>query len=578
MSYDSLTMMAVNAELQELAVGARVQRIIQPRREEIVLLLYHKGEECGLLLSCHPQRARIHLTAERHRGPEQPPPFCMLLRKYLTGARIIAITQPPLERVLSFQFTAHEGLPAVTLVAEIMGRRSNLLLVDDSGIILGAVQTATREQNPRRVVLPGQPYEEVPPQEKLDLLSAPPGELARAMHPLLAEGLVPEKALVRVAAGVSPLAARELLYRSGWDDRTPQSSLERLHGEFKALFNLPGRGIEAFLYQGQKLYSSYPLMHLQGAARQHFNSMNELLDHFYRETAAAAEREILQGQLLSRVNRRRSRLEHKLEQHSKELQQAEEADHYRICGETLLTYAGRIARGEHETVLPHLYNPKETITIALDPSLGAVANAQKYFRRYRKISDSRQHHKKQIARLGAELDYCHELLFSIEQGDRSSLEEIREELIEAGLMKPPRRKGVHGKRKRRSEAPRPLSFNGSSGATILVGRNNSQNDYLTFKLATRRDLWLHAKDLPGSHVILKEGSDSPAADDLQEAALLAAYFSRGRDLPAVAVDYTGVRHLRRAPGGKPGFVLYHQYRTITVDPRDSRLHRLLEQQ
>lgn len=578
MSYDTLTMMAVNAELQKLAVGARVQRIIQPRREEIVLLIYHRGEECGLLLSCHPHQARVHLTSEHHRRPDQPPPFCMLLRKYLTGARITAITQPPLERVLKIQFTAHEGLPAVTLIAEIMGRRSNLLLIDDSGIILGAVQTATREQNPRRAVLSGYPYEEVPPQEKLNPLSTPLEELSRAMHPLLAEGLSPDKALLKVAAGVSPLAARELLYRSNWDDQAPHRSLERLHGELKALFNLSDRAVGAYFYPGQKLYSSYPLTHLQEAAGECFDNMNELLDHFYGKVTATAELKILQGQLRSRVDRRRSRLESKLEQHREELQKAGEADRFRICGETLLTYGARIARGEHEAVLPHLYDPEKTITIPLNPSLGAVDNAQRYFRRYRKIRDSREHHKKQIARIERELNYCSELLFSIEQGDHGSLEEIREELVEAGLMKPPRKRSFHKNKKRRREAPQPLSFKGSSGVTILVGRNNRQNDHLTFRLAAKRDLWLHARELPGSHVILKEGSDPPAEDDLQEAALLAAYFSRGRELPAVAVDYTGVRHLRRGPGGKPGFVLYNQFKTITVDPRDEKVKQLLEQQ
>ena len=575
MSYDTLTMTAVSTELQKMAVGARVQRIIQPRREEIVLFLYLRGKERKLLLSCHPQRARIHFTSAQHRRPEQPAPFCMLLRKYISGARLIAISQPPLERVLKFQFTAHEGLPAVVLIAEIMGRRSNLLLIDDSGIILGAVQTATREQNPRRAVLPGYPYEEVPAQEKLDLLSTPPEELSQAMHPLLAEGLSPERALVKAAAGVSPLAARELIHRSDWDDGAPQGSLERLHSEFRALFNPSERLSEAFLYPGRKLYSSYPLTHLQADSGQRFNSMNELLDHFYGKMAAAAEREILQGQLRTRVNRHRSRLESKLKQHRTELQQAEEADHYRICGETLLTYGRGIGRGEREAVLPHLYEPEKTITIALDPSLGAMENAQRYFRRYRKIRDSREHHKKQIRRISRELDYCSELLFSIEQDDRGSLEEIRDELIEAGLMKPPRKKGFRSSKKSR---PQPLSFKGSSGATILVGRNNRQNDYVTFRLATKRDLWLHARELPGSHVILKGSSDPPAEDDLQEAALLAAYFSRGRDLPAVAVDYTGVRHLRRGPGGKPGFVLYNQFKTITVDPRDEKVKLLLKQQ
>ncbi|MGB4182591.1 MAG: NFACT family protein [Dethiobacteria bacterium] len=566
MTYDTLTMAAVNTELQKLAVGARVQRISQPSREEIILSLYHEGEEYGLLLSCHPQRFRVHLTRERHRRPEQPPPFCMLLRKYLTGSRISAISQPHLERILKLHFTAHEGLPAVILIAEIMGRRSNLVLIDQDGIILGAVKTATREQNPQREILPGQPYEEVPPQQKLDPVTVPPERLAAAMHPLLAQGTSPEKALWTTVAGVSPLAARELVYRSNWDDQAPQGSLERLQGELRKLFSQGGKNIEPTLFPELKLYAPYPLKHLHGAAWRRFASMNELLDYFYKDLALTAERESLQGQLRSKVNRRQARLEQKLAQLQGDLRQTGEAERYRIYGETLLTYAGQVDRGAAEATLPDLYNPERMLTIILDPSLDAIGNAQKYFRRYRKISNSRQHLKKQISRVEAELAYCHELLFTIEHGDHSSLEEIREELVEAGYMKP--RQTGRKKKRRQTEAPRPLSFQASSGKKILVGQNNRQNDYLTFKIAARRDTWLHAQGLPGGHVILKNGSGPPAESDLHEAALLAAYFSRGRDLPAVAVDYTEVRHLRRAPGGRPGFVLYNHFKTLVVDPRE----------
>jgi predicted ribosome quality control (RQC) complex YloA/Tae2 family protein len=575
MTYDTLTMTAVAGELQKL-VGARVQRIIQPSREEIVLLLYHAGEEFGLLLSSHPHHARVHLTRRRYRRPEQPPPFCMLLRKYLTGARISAVFQPHLERILMLHFEAHEGLPPVKLIAEIMGRRSNLLLVDHDGIILGAVKTATREQNPRRAVMPGLPYEEVPPQPKLDPSAAGTEALAAAMLPLLAKGSSPEEALLKTVCGISPLAARELIYRSGWHEEAPRGSIGRLGREVKELFNGSGAQ-EACLLPELNIYASYPLTHLQDAAVHKFAKMNELLDHFYGNLGEAEERRILQGQLRSRVNRRKSRLEQKLKQLQEELLQAGEADRYRIYGETLLTYATMISRGASEATLPDLYHPEETITIPLDPSLGAGGNAQKYFRIYRKVSNSRKHLKKQIRRLREELAYCRELLYTIERGGHASLTEIREELVEAGYMKPDFKGSLRQKRKRRQETPQPLSFMASSGSKILVGQNNRQNDYLTFKIAARRDTWLHAQGLPGSHVIIKGAAGPPAESDLHEAALLAAHYSRGRDLSAVAVDYTEVRHLRRAPGGKPGFVLYDHFKTITVNPRDEKVKPLLEQ-
>ena len=568
MTYDFLTMKAVCAELRLAITGAQVQQISQPRREEIVLSLYHEGKEHHLLLSCHPQRARVHLTAGRPRRPEQPPPFCMLLRKYLIGARIRDFFQPPLERVLEIEFTAVEGLPAVTLIAEIMGRRSNLLLVDGGRVILGAVQTATWEQNPRRAILPGELYREVPGQGKLDPLSISPEELGRSMEIHLAAGGSPEKALLKAAGGISPLAARELIYRSGWDGGAPQGSLQKLHKELRALLHPSSGAAGPTLLPELGIYASYPLKHHRDAVERCYASMNELLDRFYRDLVDRAELETLQGQLRSRVNRRRLRLEQKLAYLKEDLEKVEEADRYRIYGETLLTYASRIGRGETEAVLPDLYRPHSSLTIPLDPSRSAVNNARDYFRRYRKIIASRKHLEKQIAAIEADLAYYHELLYTIEESDSASLEEIKDELIEAGLLKSPPRRGGWGKKKRREQAPQPLSHRSSSGATILVGRNNRQNDYLTFKLAGRRDIWLHAQGLPGSHVIIRGEGTPPAESDLIEAAQLAAYHSKGRELSAVAVDYTEVRHVRRAPGGRPGFVLYDHFKTIIVNPQE----------
>ncbi len=575
MTFDTLTMIAVAGELQELA-GARVQRVIQPSREEIVLSLYHCGEEHSLLLSAHPHYARVHLTRQRCRRPEQPPPFCMLLRKYLTGAQIGAFSQPHLERILILRFEEHEGMPAVKLIAEIMGRRSNIVLVDGKGIILGAIKTATLEQNPRRAVMPGLPYAEVPPQRKLDPTAVERDSLSKAMLPLLVQGMIPEEALLKAVCGISPLAAREAVYRSSWNDEAPMGSIERLSSVLRELFS--GSGAEgAFLIPELNIYAPYPLTHIQHSPMQRFSQMNELLDRFYAKLARAEEKEKLQGQLRSRVNRRKSRLEQKLEGLEKELRQAGEADRYRIYGETLLTYGAMVDRGAAEATLPHLYQPEERITIPLDPSLNAAGNARKYFRRYRKVSNSRKHLKGQISMIHDELAYCRELLYAIEQGNLSSLAEIREELVESGYMKPHPKESLRRKKKQRREKPRPLSFKASSGNTILVGLNNRQNDYLTFKIAAGRDTWLHVQGLPGSHVIIKGASETAAESDLEEAALLAAYYSRGRDLPAVAVDYTEVRHLRRAPGGEPGFVLYNRYQTITVNPRGEKLKQLLQQ-
>ena len=572
MDYDTLTMTAVAKELQSLA-GTRIQRVLQPSREVVILTLYHAGKECGLLLSSHPHHARVHLTRRSYRLPEQPPPFCMLLRKHLIGARISAIDQPPLERVLALRFEAHDGLPAVKLIAEIMGRRSNILLVSAAGTILGAIKTATAEQNPRRAVLPGLPYLEVPPQPKLDPRAGAEA-LSAAILPLLAKGDGPGEALLKSVRAVSPLTARELIHRSGWLEEEPRGSIGRLSSEMKKLFGEKSEK-EPCLSLESNSYAPYRLTHLQGGSCEVFGNMNELLDHFYGRLEETEARRILQGRLRSRVNRRKSRLQQKLGTLEEQLQRAGEADRFRIYGETLLTYGSAISKGSAETTLPDLYRPGETITVPLDPSLDAVGNARKYFRIYRKVSSSRKHLQKQIRLLQQELAYCEELLYTIEQGSGTTLREIGEELVEAGYMKAAVKKGSRRK-KRGSEKTPPLPYPASSGNRILVGRNNRQNDDLTFRIAGRRDIWLHAQGLPGSHVIIRGGGTPPAESDLLEAALLAAHYSKGRDLPALAVDYTEVRHVRRGPGGRPGFVLYESFKTIIVNPQDEKLHQLLE--
>ncbi len=568
MSFDTLIMKRVTDELQGLLTGAPVQRVYEPERGEIVIHLYSHGSQPGLLFSTDSSYARVHLTGNRYRKNELPSPFCMLLRKYLIGGRAASFSNPPLERILEIEFDPPEGLPPVKLIAEIMSRRSNLVLVNDHGMILGAARLASWEKNPKRVIMPGELYQPPPAQNKLDPADMDEKQFTETLTTFLAEGLEPEEALFSTAGGISPLTARELLYRAGWNDAEQQQpQARRLFKETRKLFQDSRAGrLQPVLLPDRNIYAAMPLAHLPEEKQVKYDSANRMLDHFYGTLIRSSREKALRGQLSSVVEKRLTSLENKWNQQKTELQASAKAPQHRLYGELLLAYGDRVPKGAEKVVLPDLYNPDQEVTVPLNPSKSAAANAQHHFNRYRKAKGGQQKIKKQLNKTRAEIDYCRELLYTIENNSAGSLEEIRQEMIEAGFLRE-KKKG----KKIKHSAPQPLSFKTSSERTILVGRNNRQNDYITFKAAVRRDSWFHVKNIPGSHVVLKEAPYPPPPEDVEEAAFLAAYYSKGRESGAVDVDYTEVRHVRRRPGGKPGFVFYENYKTITVNPQDKRL-------
>jgi predicted ribosome quality control (RQC) complex YloA/Tae2 family protein len=570
MSFDTLIMKAITDELQAELCNTPVQRVYEPERGMIILHLYTQGRQPGLLFSTDSRYARIHLTYKKYQSQAQPSPFCMLLRKYLIGGRAVSFTNPPLERVLEIDFDPPDGMPKVKLIAEIMSRRSNLILISEDGIILGAAKTASWDKNPLRAILPGEKYRPAPPQDKLNPLEMDADSFKNTFKVLINSGKTAEQALFGTAGGISPLTAKELLYRCGWDDSRMEESTAKLFTETKALFaGSDARILQPVMLPARNIYAAMPLTHLPTAEQQEFTKANEMLDRFYATVIRDNRENELKNQLNSAVEKRLSALYKKKREQEKELQASAQANQFRLYGELLLAYADQVPVGAESVVLPDIYNPDEEIIVPLNPSKSASTNAQKHFSRYRKAKKGQDEIKKHLGKTRVEIKYCEELLYAIENNEDASLEEIRQEMIEIGFLREKQ------KNQRKSAAlPQPLIFKASSGRTILVGRNNRQNDYITFKAAVRRDSWFHVRQLPGGHVILKEAPYPPPPEDCEEAAFLAAYFSRGRDSGAVAVDYTEVRHVRRRPGGKPGFVFYENHSTITVNPQDQRLREL----
>jgi len=570
MSFDTLIMKTVTDELQGELSGTPVQKVYETELGEILIHLFSRGNQPGLLFSTDSNYARTHLTEKRPHKKELPSPFCMLLRKYLVGGRAASFSNPHLERILEIKFDPPEGLRPVKLIAEIMNRRSNLILVNDEGIILGAAKTVSGMRNPKRVIMPGEKYKSPPAQDKLDPIEMELEQFTKNLHDCTTAGLTPEKALLNVVNGVSPLTARELLFRAKWDHKDIAASCQRLFHEVKKLFYDSSSGnLQPVLLPNVNIYAAMPLFHLAREKQVAYDSTNRMLDQFYTTLISKNLELALKEKLGNAVKKRLTTLEKKRQHQNEELQAASKASQHRLYGELLLAYKERVPKGAESVVLPDLYNPEDKVTVPLNPSKTVSTNAQNHFNRYRKAKSGQQKIKKQLNKTKTEIEYCRELLYTIETNSAGSLEEIRQEMIEAGFLREKKKTS-----KKKDAVPQPQIFKTSSGRTIMVGRNNRQNDYITFKASVRRDTWFHVKNIPGSHVVLKETPYPPPPQDVEEAAFLAAYYSKGRESSAAVVDYTEVKHVRRRPGGKPGFVFYDNYETITVNPQDENLQKL----
>jgi len=565
-TFDTLMMQTVTSELQQELTGSVVQRVYEPERGEVIIHFYLAGKQPGILFSYDSSYARVHKVDKKYRSLDQPSPFCMLLRKYLVGGRPASFDNPPLERILEICFEPPDGMKPVKLIAEIMARRSNLVLIDENGLILGAARTSSLDKNPARAILPGEKYLLPPKQEKLNPLAVSPEELAFELQKLLAEGKTIDKALIATVEGISPLAAKELLHRCSWSGINFTASVEKLQQEIHDLFNMSGFQNKIVYVPAKKIYAAFELTCLADDESIYYQSPGQMLETHYNKLKEESREKTLKGLLHSAVEKRINQLIKKRKEQQKELENSAKAPRHRLFGEILLAFGNQVPKGAESVVLPDIYNPDREVLVPLDPSKSASFNAQQHFKKYRKAKQGRDKIRRQLNRTNAEIDYCSELLYTIENSPANILEEIQSEMIQAGYLK------KKGKEKKLKEGlSQPLSFKSSAGHTILVGRNNRQNDYITFKAAVRRDTWFHVKDLPGSHVVLKEAPFPPPDSDLEEAAFLAAYYSKGSKSNAVAVDYTEVRHVRRRPGGKPGAVFYENYQTVTVDPRDIKL-------
>ena len=574
MPLDAVCLQAVVAELAPQITGSRIEKIQQPARDQVVLLL--RGNR-RLLLSAGGGQPRLHLTELLRDNPAQPPMFCMLLRKYLSGGIIESIQQAPLERVVTLTVSAADELgerSQFSLILEAVARRANLILADKDGHIIDCLRRIDFEINPDRQVLPGLFYHLPTPPDKVSPFTVTEEEFA-ALAAAAGEGAPADQWLVRTVNGLSPLVARELTFRAcGSTDAPVTGHTAALWSAFAAWRDTVNeKRFTPAMLKRSGVPMDFTYLHVGqygGAAEEEtYTSFSRLLDDFY-EKREQAERVKQKGQdLVKTASNGAARLRRKIAAQEQELAESKNRDKWRVYGELITANLYRMERGMSRLTAQNYYDPDcADVDIPLDVRLSPQENAAKYFKKYTKAKTAEKYITAQLEKARVELTYLESVLQELTLAEsEQDFNDIRAELTDGGYL---RAKG----RKQPQRPSKPREFRSTAGLRILVGRNNRQNDRLTGKDAEKWDIWLHTQRIHGSHVILCTGGAQPDEQSLLEAASLAAYFSQAQDSAKVPVDFTQVKYVKKPAGSPPGFVNYTNYKTILADPSEELVKRL----
>ncbi len=584
MPLDAICLTAVAHEISGAVVGGRIDKIHQPGRDEVVLAVRGNEGNCKLLLSANPSHPRAQLTRISRENPDKPPMFCMLLRKHLTGARILNIEQPPMERVLRLVMEATDELGDRVerqLVLEAMGRHSNLILLDREGRIVDCLRRVDSDMSAKRQVLPGLFYHLPPTQAKLDPTTLTREELECELDAAPEESQA-DKWLLDTFGGLSPLVCRELAYRVGGstDMRLHQlgaTGRSKLLDQLEQLLcNVKEKNFTPTMIKRDNKPADFtfmPVEQYEGSAQViAADSFGQLLDEFYT-TRETMERVRQQGQdMIRTVTNARDRTARKIGLQEQELQATKDRELLRQKGDIITSNLHAMSKGMGLLKAYNFYDPDgNDIEIALDPLLTPQQNAAKYYKDYNKAKTAEQMLTVQLEKGRQELEYLNSVLESIAlaEGERD-LQEIRQELVETGYLRRPSK----AKGREKKAVSKPLEFRSTAGLRISVGKNNAQNDLLTTKMAFKSDVWLHTQKIHGSHVILWTEGGEPDVQSLNEAACLAAWYSQGREGSKVPVDYTPVKYVKKPAGARPGMVVYTTYETAWVTPDEELVKRL----
>lgn len=592
MAFDGITIASIVKELNQNLTGGRIYKIAQPESDELLLTIKNNGSQYRLLLSADASLPLVYLTDKNKQSPMTAPGFCMLLRKHLQNARILDITQPGLERIIRIRLEHLDELGDLckkTLVIEIMGKHSNLIFCNENTII-DSIKHISGMVSSVREVLPGREYFIPQTQDKQDPLAflseaaafdktaCTPRRTGQDFIEKISSMPMPlYKALYCAYTGLSPVMAQEICFRAGLDGDMPanvqeHTALERLYDVFISLLKQAADGDFApnIIYEKKTPieFAALPLTLYADKEAVSFDSISKVLEHYYEEKNTITRIRQKSADLRKIVQTALERNIKKYDLQRKQMLDTEKREKYRIYGELLNTYGYDVEPGAKSMEALNYYTD-EMITIPLDDTLTPSENAKKYFDKYGKLKRTFEALSELTIEVKNEIEHLESIAAALDIAlQEEDLVQIKEELIESGYI---RRKGGNKKAKITS---RPFHYISSDGFHIYVGKNNYQNDELTFKTATGNDWWFHAKGMPGSHVIVKaEGKELPDRT-FEEAARLAAYYSKGREQEKVEIDYLQKKNVKKPNGAKPGFVIYYTNFSMAIDSDISDLEQI----
>lgn len=588
MSLDGFSMHPLTRELDTALAGGRIDKITQPNKQSIILSVRQPGQNFLLHISINSQNPSAHLLEKNLENPPEPPVFCMVLRKQIETGRIAKVRQHGLDRLLLIDIdslAAGGRIVTKTLVLELMGKYSNIILVQD-GIIIDALRKIGANSSRVRTVLPGQTYELPPGQEKKDLFT---DAIADIMAIVKADpSLRLDKALLAACMGFGPVSAKEVCFSAGL---APSMRIEALdEADFAAVEDALKEIRESALHAGdadapedkavlllgenQKVLAmaAFPLHYLPEAAVLTFPTISAMLEKADSLLGSYVLPD--KDRFRKLVKNEKNRAENKLTKLDEEIAAAENAEEFKVRGDNLMTYQYQFKDREDASVtVPNIYSETgETITIPLDQRLTLVENMQACYKKYDKLKRAQELLQVQRRECEANIAYLESIEASLlASSSLAEIAEIHNELIAAGYLR------EKPKKKNNDKPARPFHFRAPDGTDILVGKNNYQNDKLTFKTARYNDTWFHAKDIPGSHVVLQNGGTEPSEEDILLAASLAAHFSKARGSSKIPVDYTEIRYVKKPSGSKPGFVIFTNQKTLYITPDEAKLAPILAQ-
>ena len=577
MALDGITVAAITHEIKREVLDGRIYKIAQPENDEILITVKtNDGGTRRLFISVSASLPFVYFTEKNKQSPATAPNFCMLLRKHAQNGRITSVTQPGLERVIRIGIEHMDEMGDMTekyLVIELMGKYSNIIFVDGSDTVIDSIKHISASVSSVREVLPGKAYFIPETQNKTDPLSAVERSDFMSTIKNTPDNVI--KAVYNNFTGISPVEASDLCFRAGIDGNSPvaaigDDALERLYDAFSELIKAINNGSFSpeIIYDKKGAPVDFAAVHLlqyRDLEIRGFDSVSEVLERFYAEKNRAERIKQRSADLRKIVSTMIERDSKKYDIQLKQLKSTEKKEKYRIYGELLNTYGYTASPGDKSLACLNYYSNEE-ILIPLDPQKTALENAQKYFERYQKLKRTEEAVTEQLKETKADLEHLLSVQASLDTiENEADIGEVRRELMEAGYI---RGKGL-GKGKKKTESGKPLHYVSSDGYDLYVGKNNFQNDYLTFKLANGNDWWFHSKKFPGSHVILKVRKDGPdAVPDraFNEAGALAAYYSKGRDQSKVEIDYVLKKEVKKPAGSKPGFCVYYTNFSMAIAP------------